>query len=270
VRSRVEAGRLHRVHESVFAVGHPLLTKKGRYMAAVLACGPRALLSHRKAADLWGVLPTAGAQIDVTCPPRTGRGRARIAVHRASNLAPADVTTVDGIPCTSLARTLVDLAGVVRPDSLERACEQAEILGLFDLRAVKEVLRRSRGRRGVARLRAVIADGRDAPAFTRSELERRFLALCRRLGLPTPAANVWIELPDDGLEVDFLWEDQRVVVETDGRRFHGSPWALRRDRLRERKLASAGYRVERFSWTEVVDEPEFVRERLSALMAQRV
>ena len=268
VRSRIAAGRLHHVHESVFAVGHPLLTRRGRYMAAALACGTAGLISHRSAADLWGVLPTSRALVDVISPPRTGRGRDRISVHRASNLASADVASVDAIPCTTVSRTLVDLGAIVSKRTLERACERAENLRLFDLQATREVLARSRGRRGVARLRSVLADLGDEPAFTRSELERRFIALCRRHRLPTPAVNVWIELPEDGVEADFLWADPRVVAEADSHAFHASRRAFERDRLRDQMLAAAGYRVVRFTWRQIVDRGPEVAETLRQLLAR--
>lgn len=267
VRGRVAAGRLHRVHESVFAVGHPLLPARGRMHAAVLACGPGAFLSHRSAANLWNLSHSTPARVDVSSPSRTGRGRAGISVHRDGDPLPQDLTSVDGIPCTSPARTLLDLAAVVRRDTLQRACEQAEVLEVVDLRALEDVLSRAVGRRGVRRLHSVLAGFRDDPRVVRSELERRFLALCRRYRLPAPSANVWVQLPDDGLQVDFLWAEQRLVAETDGQRFHRTRQAFERDRRRDQRLVAAGYRVVRFTWGQVVDRPIEVTETLRALLA---
>jgi very-short-patch-repair endonuclease len=185
-------------------------------------------------------------------------------------LAPADLVQVDDIPCTSPARTIVDLSGVIHLDALERAVDEAERRGLFDLQAIEEVLERSRGRRGVARLRSVIAGFYSEPSFTRSELERRFLALCRRERLPKPATNVWVPLPSDGCEVDFIWEPQRLVAEVVGLHAHGTRLAFEEDRRRDQRLAAAGYLVVGFTWNQVATEPVEVAATLRTLLGPAV
>jgi predicted transcriptional regulator of viral defense system len=183
---RVSVGRLHRLHRGVYAVGHVRLGREGRYLAAVLACGTRAVLSHRSAAAWWGLLQTAQAQVDVTSP----HGRHAIAGvrrHQARSLIAQDTTTHEGIRTTSVARTLLDLAATVRPDRLERALAQAERLQLYDQAAIADVLSRSNGHRGRAALTRATAQ---EPKLTRSELEAIFLRLVRQAGLPEPESNL--------------------------------------------------------------------------------
>jgi predicted transcriptional regulator of viral defense system len=216
VQNRVAIGKLHRIHRGVYAVGHPVLSKEGRWMAAVLACGPDALLSHRSAAALWGIRPTARSRIDVTLGRPTGRALPGIDIHRTRTLGAQDATKVTNIPCTTVARTLLDLADVVDRRGLERAVEQAEILRLLDLTAVDDVLARAAGRRGAPVLRAIVADYDPEPAPTKNELERRFLELCRNAALPSPRVNAWVTVEADGFEVDFSWPDARLIVEVDG------------------------------------------------------
>ncbi|MGH2991739.1 MAG: type IV toxin-antitoxin system AbiEi family antitoxin domain-containing protein [Solirubrobacterales bacterium] len=267
VRSRVAAGRLHRLHPGVYAVGHPLLSARGRWMAAVLACGPRAVLSHRSAAALWGLLPSSRAAIDVAALSRPARDRAWVDVHRAGTLESDDVTRVDGIPCTSVARTLLDLAGVVERRSVERAYEQAEVLGVLDVSAVEAVLTRSFRRPGSAVLRGIVSGARPGESLTRSELEERFLAICGAAALPRPRVNAWVRLGDgDGVEVDFVWPEQRLIVETDGHRVHRTRQAFERDRARDRRLLLAGWMVVRFTWRQLVNDNEEVVATLRALL----
>ena len=205
VAKRAREGRLTRIHRGVYAVGHGRLTKRGHWMAAVLAYGPKALLSHRSAAALHGIRADNRPKTDVTLSSRSARPRPGIEVHTSTTLKAADCTTIDGIPCTSLARTLLDLAEAVDERAVERAVNQAEVLRRFDLRAVEEVLSRAAGRRGAAVLKRVLADY-DGPTLTDRELEERFLALCRSASVPRPEVNGWIAL-DHGIayKVDFLW-----------------------------------------------------------------
>jgi hypothetical protein len=167
-------------------------------MAAVLACGPGAVLSHRSAAALWGLRPTARTDADVTTPGRTGHKRPGITLHRVRRLHPHDRTRCRAIPVATVARTLLDLAELLQPHELESAWEEAERLRLLDLLAVDALCRRTRGRRGLRPLRALLAEQRGPLPATRSELECRFLDVCRRAGLPPPAVNAVI----GGLEVD--------------------------------------------------------------------
>jgi REase_MTES_1575 len=247
-------------------VGHPVLSARGHWMAAVLACGSRAALSHRSAAALLAIRPTAGAAIDVTAPGRPRRRARKIRVHRSATLRDQDVTTVDRIPCTTVARTLLDLAEVVDRRSVERAYEQAEVLGILDLIAVEDVLARASGRRGAPRLRAIVADSNPGVTLTRSELEERLLAICGAAGIPLPRVNAWVPLDGGGVEVDFMWPAERLVVETDGHRVHGTRQAFERDRRRDRRLLLAGWRVVRFTWRQLLQDPAEVAETIRTLL----
>jgi hypothetical protein len=247
VRRRVAMGSVHPVHRAVYSVGHPLLSSLGRDMAAVLACGPGAVLSHRSAAALWNLRGTSRSAIDVTRPRKGVRSRDGIDLHASAGLTAADVTTVDRIPCTTVARTLLDLAEVVPRRALERACEQAEVLRVFDGRKVDDTLRRATGRRGAAILRAVLATMQPGQTITRNDFEERLLALCDAEGLPRPGANAWVE----GYEVDFLWDRERLIVETDGFAVHGTRQAFGRDRRRDQRLAAAGFTVIRCTWDQI-------------------
>jgi hypothetical protein len=269
VRDRVAAGRLTRIHRGVYAVGHGRLTIRGYWMAAVLAYGPGAVLSHRSAAALHGIRPDNRPKSDVTVPSPSARPRPRIVIHRSTTLQPADITTIDGIPCTSLARTLLDLADDVDRAGMESAVSQADVRGIFDLGAVKEVLSRATGRRGARVLQSVLAEY-DGPTLTEKELEARFLALCRAASLPKPEVNAWITL-EDGIayKIDFLWRAERLAVETDGWGSHGTRKAFEDDRRRDRRLCLAGLDVVRFTWRDVEREPDEVTATLVALREAR-
>jgi very-short-patch-repair endonuclease len=234
VLERVRAGRLHRIHRGVYAVGHLAIGFKGRCMAATLAiAATRAAepaVSHRSAAALWQLLPPDKQPIDVSLPSQSGRRRRDgIRIHRCESLKPGDATHLLGIPVTTPARTLADLRRAVSPPELRRAIRQADVLGL------------ATGMENVV-------EG------TRSELERRFLRLCRRAGLPAPEVNVRI----GGLTVDFLWRDERLIVETDGYRYHRGRQAFEDDRGRDLELRARGYEVLRLSYRQVSDRPERV------------
>jgi hypothetical protein len=232
-------------------------------MAAVLACGDDAVLSHRSAASLLNLLPIGSGRIDVTVTVR--RRRPSIAVHETGTLEKADITVCSRIPCTSLARTLIDLAGVVTPRMLHRALEQALVLRIFDRAPLDDALARSNGRRGIGTLRGLLADLADEPPFVRSELERRFIELVRQAGLPPPVVNGFIA----GYEVDFHWPAQRLVVETDGRYTHARALAFERDRRRDLDLELAGWHVIRITWRQVTEEPQRVIEILRAWLHWR-
>jgi very-short-patch-repair endonuclease len=263
VRNRVAAGKLQRVHHGVYAVGLAQLSIQGIYMAAVLACGSKAVLSHRSAAAHLELRPSNRVMVDVTAPGRTGKGRNGIDVHRATGLDERDITTVDGIPCTTVARTLLDLATRIDEAALVRTIEQAEKLRIFDLRAVVDVTRRAGDRRGAPKLRKAIAAYTPEPAFTRSELEKRFLALCRAAQVPMPRANN----ATDRDEIDFTWPDRRLMVEADSLRHHGTRAAFERDRRRDQRLTAAGWRVVRFTWRQVDEAPAEVAATLQSLLA---
>jgi very-short-patch-repair endonuclease len=250
-RHRMEAKRLHPVHAAVYLLGHPLLMPFARYMAAVLACGEGAVLSHRSAAALWGLLPHGSRPVEVTTPHLGARRRRGITVRKSRRLDHEQATTCEGIPCTTPARTLVDLAALEPPRRLERALEQSLVLRLFDLRAVDAALEVSKGLRGTGTLRRLLAEICDEPPFTRTELERRFLELVRAAGLATPVVNGLVK----GHEVDFHWPAQRLIIETDGGAVHGHALAFHQDRRRDLDLELAGWHVLRVTWRQVVDEP---------------
>jgi putative AbiEi antitoxin of type IV toxin-antitoxin system/uncharacterized protein DUF559 len=268
VSRRAAVGRLHRVHRGVYAVGRAALDQRGRWMAAVLACGTGAVLSHRSAAALWGLRRDERSRTDVCVRDSGARSRPGIDVHVSSTLTDDDITTVDGIPCTTVARTLVDLGDVVPERGVEQAVDQAEVQRLFDGRAVKEALGRAGPRRGAGVLRKVL-EGYEEPTLTNQALEERFLALCRTASLPSPVVNAWI-MPADGVtyQADFLWRQQRLIAETDGRDVHTTRKAFEHDRLRDQHLTLAGYTVVRFTWRQVQREPRRVAGVLRSLLAR--
>jgi hypothetical protein len=260
---RLRAGRLHRLHRGAYAVGHRRVSREGRWMAAVLACGDGAVLSHLSAAAHWGMRRTNADRVHVTVPTIAGvRQREGIVVHRSRALPDAEVARHDGISVTAPARTLLDIAGVLAPGPLERAVEQALVLALFDLGAVHTVLGAHRTRAGAAALNAIVARIDDEPSLTRSQAEELFLDLCDAHAIDRPAVNSRVE----GLTVDFVWRAQRVIVEIDGHRYHGTRAAFERDRARDARLTVAGYRVVRFTYRQLVRDPATVAAVLRGLI----
>jgi len=258
----VRAGYLQRLHRGVYAVGRRTVSQHGRCLAAVLACGPRSLLSHRSAVWLWGLSRAQPSRIEVTSPtPR--KPRPRIQLHHSRVLLPRDRALEQGIPVTSVARTLLDHAALSRADRVEKAIERAEELGLLDMRELDELLARTIGHAGHRRLRGALELYRPAP-FTRSGLERRFLDLVERAGLPRPSTG-FNEL---GHELDVYWPERRLVVELDVYETHGSPAAFERDRLRQEDLLLAGIRMTRITGPRLKLEPGAVIERVRRLLAQ--
>ena len=267
VSLRVRRGSLHRVHRGVYAVGHDRLPYRGRLWGAVLACGGSgaAAISHRSAAALHDILSASAGPVDVTTL-RTAKSTDRIHIHESGMLdAAADVVRdAEGLPHTTVARTLFDLAATLSPHRLERACHRAQILRVLDARAIDALLARSPRHRGASRLRRAVATLAAAdPDVTRSELEERFLALVTCAQLPRPKLNAVVA----GYEADFVWPQQRLIAETDGVAAHLTPTAFAHDRRRDIDLQIAGYRVARFTWPEVTGEPEAVASRLRTLLA---
>jgi very-short-patch-repair endonuclease len=262
---RVEMRRLHPVYRSVYVPGRRQLTREGRWMAAVLACGPEAVVSHRTAAALWRMREgEGGATVEVTVPRRV-RGYAGITA-RIATLASDERTVLDGIPVTTVPRTLLDLAAVLRPEALRRALEQAEALRLGDPVPLVALLERHHGRRGAARLKALLDEGPLRPRVLRSVLESRFLALVEDAGLPSPETNVRLEIGGVWIEVDCVWRDERLVVELDGRTHHDTEAAFERDRVRDRRLQAAAWRVVRVTWRALEEDPDAVVADLAALL----
>lgn len=266
VRRWREGGRLVDLRRGVYALGHGLLAVEGRWMAAVLACGPGVVLSHRSAAALWGLRAPGAAAIDVSVPADGPRGGAGIRTHRTQVALPAFATTERGIPVTTVAWTLLDLAAVVRGHVLRRAVEEADRRELLDVRAIDRAFAASPRRAGSKALRAVLADmGLHGVTRTRSDVEAAFLQLCLDRGLPRPEVNRY----DNGVEVDFRWPDQRLVVEVDGWAYHRGRAAFVADRARDRRALAAGWRVARFAATEVLRSPGAVVVELGQLLDQR-
>ncbi len=226
-------------------------------MAAVLACGPGAVLSHRTAGALHGLRETAQRLTEVTVPRRSARKRPGLHIHRATDLAPTDVTIVDNIPCTSVARTLLDLAEVVARRPLERAFDQSEILQVFDLRAIQDQLDRNPTRRGAGVVTRLLEEYYVGSAPTESELEEAFFAMCRRYRIRIPEVQLWVDLGDGEpmIRGDFVWREERVIVETDGDRFHRTHQARQRDPRRDQRAIVAGWRPLRTTWRQVIYRP---------------
>jgi very-short-patch-repair endonuclease len=262
VGSWVRRERLHVVYRGVYAVGHARLGREGRWLAAVLACGPGAVLSHRTAAAHWGLLATEQARIDVTAP-RSRAGAPTLRLHRSRSLDARDTTDHQGIPITTLARTLLDLAATTRPDRLERALAQAERLQLYDHTAVTDVVARTNGHRGRTILARATAH---EPKLTRSEAEARFLGLIREAGLDEPLVNVSLTAPDHPeLQVDFYWPQHRLIVETDGWETHRTRAAFEADRAKDAALTAIGNRVLRFTWRAITNDGATVVRRVRAV-----
>ncbi len=265
VERRLTSRHLVPLHRGVYAVGHARLTRDGHWLAAVLAAGPGAVLSHREAAALHGLRPSDRPTIDVTV---AARRRVRgLQVHRVERLDAADLTVVAGIPATTVARTLVDLADVVPPRALRKALEEAERSHRLDVRAIEAALGRARGRNGTTheQIRSALAElAAIGATTTRSELEDRFLALLDVRGVRRPTANGWTER----MEVDACWPRERVVVELDGWADHRTRDAFQRDRIRSNDLQAAGWTVLRFTHADVVQRPDDTAERVRRALAR--
>jgi hypothetical protein len=267
IAEAVRAKRLISLHRGVYAVGHAALQPDGYRLAAVLAAGRTAVLSHRSAAAAWGLRPHGGVH-ELSVPNRNGRKprqNAEMFVHRVPGLLPHETTRVRGLPVTTVARTHLDLAAGLQPHALRRVAEQAERLELFDLRAFERLLADHGGEAGTPALRAVLADfAAFGVTLTRSELEARMLQLCLDHGLPRPQVNVW----RNGRELDFRWPAARLIVETDGWGTHKTRRAFEEDRARDRRLAVEGWRVIRITHRQLRDEPDGIAADIVALLAQ--
>lgn len=257
----VHGGWLRPVHRGVYSLSARPPDGRGWAMAALLTQRRPSVLSHRSAAALWGLRPWPSLT-ELTMATRSGGARREgLRVHRA-HLPDQEVTTREALAVTTPSRTLLDLASVVDAGALERAAGEAERLRIFDLASLHAVLATCPGRRGSAALRALLGGKWLGFEATRSELERRFLELCRRHRLELPAVNRLVE----GYAVDFLWPRQRLVAETDGAQTHLTRSAFEEDRVRDALLAAAGYRVVRFTYRRVCEEPDAVAAVLRRLI----
>lgn len=254
------AGRLHSLDRSVYAVGHTSLSLHGQCLAAVFACGPGAVLSHYSAAWLLGLARWKPAPFHVTGPVAR-RPRLPVRIHRARRLVDEDRGLVKEVPVTAVPRTLLDMAVVIAPASLDRLLERSEELGLFDLRQVEDLLARTVGHHGHGRLRRAISLYKPS-SFTRSGLEKRFLGLCIEAGLPQPRTN-YVE---EGFELDCYWPELRFAVELDVFETHGTRAAFERDRKRQEDLLLAGIAMTRVTGPRLEREPHAVIERVGRLL----
>jgi hypothetical protein len=260
IRRRVAIKRIRRVHDGVYEIPRATRKQIALFTAAVLACGDGAVLSHRSAAAHWGLRPQSTGPVTVSVP-RRARQRAGLRIYEA-RLDVRDLAQQGGLPCTTVARTLIDSAAERTAQDLKRMLERAQILRIFDKREFDDALTRANGRRGVGTLRELLAALTDDVPPTRSELERRFLDLIAAASLPSPIANGTV----CGHEVDFHWPHARLVVETDGAETHATLTAFHRDRERDLDLQLHGWDVIRITWGQLVDEPE----RVIALLRGRL
>jgi very-short-patch-repair endonuclease len=262
VQHRAAAGRLHRIHHGVYAVGHPLLAERGHWMAAVLACGEGAGLCDVAAAALWDIRRSDAARFAVVVRTSGGRSRPGLRIHRRPTVRDDEMATRHGIRVTTPARTLLDLAAILSRDRLERALDRTEILELTDYPALDAIARAHPNHRGATKLRAAIVTYL-AGTLTRSDLEALFIALCRRHGLPLPRVNQHL----DGREVDFLFAEQRLIVEIDSWRYHKTRRAFEADRARDAAHLAKGYRTVRFTDRRLQSDEHGVAATLRAALA---
>lgn len=263
-----KSGRLHGVFRGVYAVGYPATGGRSRMQAAVLACGDGAMVSHRSAAALLGLVDRAPVVVDVIARGQRGREIDGIHVHSVPPPRRAETGTVDGIPCTSPARTLVDFAGCATDRRLRSAFERAAAKRMLDLDAIEAV--GYERRLGAKTLRGLIEEWREAaPVAQRSRLksplEAMVLPLILRDGLPVPRANAPVKLANGRwIEVDFLWAEQRFVLEADSRDFHDTKAAFERDRWRDRELMRVGYSTLRVTRQQAAEETDEIAAAIAA------
>jgi very-short-patch-repair endonuclease len=261
---RVRVGWLRPLYRGVYAVG-PVQSNDAPYLAAVLACGGNAALSHESASFLWRMTPHGPTgPVAVTVPARRCPRHRGIRIHRIHALPPDEVTRLRGIPVTTAPRTLLDLASVLSSRELEQALAQAERMYAGTQRRLLALLARYPARAGTPTLRELLG-GSHRPALTRSEAEERFLDVVRRAGLSVPDVNVRFH----GYELDFLWREERLAVEMDGFAFHGDRAAFEADRRRDADLAARGIQVMRVTWRQITKEPEATLVRLARALAER-
>ena len=270
IERRLEAGRLHRLHRGVYAVGHRNVSREGRYLAALLYAGEGAVLSHHSAADVWELRASKEREIDVIAPAHR-RGDASVTVH-AHAIDPSEITTRHRIRVTKPLRTLLDLAECAAarelPErDLERAIRQAVYRRLTTTTLLAEAVRNRTGQRGTKALRKALVHLGEAPGITRSDLEEDFLAFLRKHRLPLPELNVEIEIDGRQIEADCVWRNKRVIVELDGRDAHDSTPAFESDRARDSALVAAGWRVVRVTSRRMRIDGRALARQLRAILS---
>jgi hypothetical protein len=261
---RVAKRRLHVTHPGVYAVGHRVATREARWMSAVLAAGADAVLSHRAAAALWGLRQSD--RVEVIVP--NDRRPSGFGVHRTA-LPPDEVTVRSGIPVTTVARTLVDLAAKVPKHQLRKAVDEAERLRLTGPLSLADVISRYPGKRGIRAIRAILAEGGIGLHITRSEFEDRFRGFIEQSGLPRPDPNGFVAAGGRVFECDAVWSEQQLIVELDSRGFHDTRAAFERDRERDRILSAAGWLVVRVTWRQLHLDRSGVQRDLATLLRRR-
>ena len=259
-------GRLLQAHRGVYSVGHSTAQPLGRETAALLAVGPKAVLSHQSAAFVWGIVPAPpdDVPVDVLVPARHVRRRLGIVAHRTTRLDRSEARICQGLPVTSPARTLRDIAGTGTMRELERAVDEALVRRIVRLQQLRAAVAGDKGRRGGPILAALL-EHRGNTTITRSQAEERMLEIIRAAGFPPPEMNARI----NGYEVDLLWRPQRLVVEIDGYTYHSTRSAFERDRAKDATLAAAGYLVIRITWLQMEHEPYVVVVHLAQALARR-
>ena len=255
---RLRSGRLHPLHRGVYAVGRPLVDRKGRWWAAVLAAGDDAALSHGTGGALYGIRTEPAGPIHVSIPLPSRRSRDGISLH-PRKLLPHELTTHDGVPVVSIAVVLVDAAAELRRGPLEASINEADIRGLITVPTLRREVDRMPSRPGRRNLRETI--DRRTFRFTRSDLERAFIPLALKAGLSRPETRIEV----NGYEVDFFWADLGLVVETDGGAFHRTPAQQTADRRRDQAHTAAGLTPLRFTHSQIRYEPGYVRAILAAV-----
>jgi very-short-patch-repair endonuclease len=268
VSVRLRTGRLHRLHAGAYSVGHRLVTRRGQWMAAVLASGPEAVLSHWSAAALWMIRPNSRSVIDVTAPHKS---RSWDGIRRHHKALPADEVTVEeGIPVTTVPRTIFDLAATEPADVVESMLREMEFRRLWGRLSLPDLVERYPGRRGVRKVQVALERVKEEPAGRkRSRLEERFAPFLRRHRLPLPRFNDWIVAGGKRYQVDCHWPGIREIVELDGWEGHGTRSAFRDDRARDRILRVHGYSVTRLTWNQLDDEPAAVAADLRELLVYK-
>jgi very-short-patch-repair endonuclease len=265
IERRVAAGRLHQVHSGIYAVGYRRLPREGWWMAAALSVGPAAVLSHQTAATLWRLRSYSNETLHVTAPHKsTSTKHFR---RHVSHLPPDERTVVEGIPVTSVPRTILDLAATEPLDVVKALLREMEFRELRDRLSLWDLVERYPGRRGARKVRWVLEGVKDEPAGERkSPLEERFVPFLRRHHLPLPLFNDWVQAGPNRFQVDCHWPDLRRIVELDGWQSHSTRTAFRQDRARDRRLEVAGYSVIHLTWNQLDDEPEAIAADLRALL----
>ena len=265
IEYRLQAGRLQVLHRGVYGLG-PLQSTLARWMAAVLAGGTGAVLSHRSAAELWGLIGGSSGPIHLTVSSK--RRRPGILLHRSSVLED-ERTEVERIPVTTVPRTILDCASAMTERRLERLINEADVLRLYDHLSLPTLLHRYPRRPGSRALRVALDKRNAGSTRTRSELEELLLELVDELGLQRPELNVTLQLDGETIEIDALWRAERIAVELDSRQFHDTPLAFERERRRDRRLSAAGWRPVRITWRQITEERAAVGRDLSAMLSAK-